>query len=83
MVRTQVQFTPEQARRLRAIARREGISVAELLVRRSVDGHLLDESQKPAALYERAARVIGAFPDREGTEDLSRRHDDHLRTAYE
>lgn len=82
MLRTQVQFTPEQARRLRAIARRQGVSVAEL-VRQSVDRVLQDESRKPAAQYERAARLIGAFTDREGAKDLSRRHDDHLREAYE
>jgi hypothetical protein len=82
MLRTQVQFTPEQARRLRGIARRQGISVAEL-VRRSVDRVLLDESRNPAANYERAARLVGAFADRKGAKDLSRRHDDHLREAYE
>jgi hypothetical protein len=26
---------------------------------------------------------VGAFADREGAKDLSRRHDDHLREAYE
>jgi hypothetical protein len=52
MLRTQVQFTMDQARQLRAIARRQGISV-------------------------------GAFADREGAKDLSRRHDDHLREAYD
>ena len=82
MLRTQVQFTSEQARRLRAIARRQDISVAEL-VRQSVDRVLLDESRKPAAQYERAAKLVGAFADREGAKDLSRRHDDHLREAYE
>lgn len=82
MVRTQVQFTPEQARRLRTIARRQGISVAEL-VRQSVDRALQDEYRKPAAQYERAARLIGAFADRKGAKNLSRRHDDHLRDAYE
>jgi hypothetical protein len=82
MLRTQVQFTPVQARRLRAIARRQGISVAEL-VRQAVDRTLQDESQKPVARYKAAAGLIGAFADREGAKDLSRRHDDHLREAYE
>lgn len=82
MLRTQVQFTSEQARRLRVIARRQGISVAEL-VRQSVDRVLLDESRNPAAQYERAAKLVGAFDDREAAKDLSRRHDDHLREAYE
>ncbi len=82
MLRTQIQFTTDQARRLRTIARRQGISVSEL-VRQSVDRVLQDESRQPAAQYERAARLIGAFPDREGAKDLSRRHDDHLRETYE
>ena len=82
MLRTQVQFTTDQARRLRTIARRQGISVAAL-VRQSVDRVLLDESRQPAAQYERAATLVGAFPDREGAKDLSRPHDDHLREAYD
>jgi ribbon-helix-helix CopG family protein len=82
MLRTQVQFTTDQARRLRAIARRRGTSVAAL-VRQAVDRVLLDESRQPAALYERAAKLVGAFADREGTKDLSRRHDDHLRESYD
>lgn len=82
MLRTQVQFTAEQARRLRAIARRQGVSVAEL-VRQSVDRVLADESTNPAVQYERAAKLVGAFADRERATDLSRRHDDHLREAYE
>ena len=65
-----------------AIARRKGISVAAL-VRQSVDRVLLDESRQPAAQYERAATLVGAFADREGAKDLSRRHDDHLRETYE
>lgn len=48
-----------------------------------MDRALSEESRKPAAQYERAARLIGAFPDREGAKDLSRRHDEHLRGAYE
>jgi hypothetical protein len=82
MLRTQVQFTEAQARRLRSIARREGISVAEL-VRRSVDRALRDEASQPHARYERAARLVGTFHDRERATDLSRKHDDHLTDAFE
>lgn len=49
----------------------------------SLDRALQDEHRKPAAQYERAARLIGAFADSEGAKDLSLRHDDHLREAYE
>lgn len=58
----------EQARRLRALARRQRISVAAL-VRKSVDRVLQDELGKPAARYERAALLVGAFTDREGAKD--------------
>jgi hypothetical protein len=77
-----VQFTPEQARRLRSVARRHGVAVAEL-VRRAVDRVLQDEPRKRAGLYDRAAKLIGAFADRTGARDLSRRHDDYLRESFE
>lgn len=77
-----MQFTPEQARRLRALARREGVSVAEL-VRRSVDRVLSDEASKPAARYQQAARLVGTFHDREGATTLSKAHDEHLGDAFE
>ena len=77
-----MQFTAEQARRLRAMARREGVSVAEL-VRRSVDRALHDDANQPSARYQRAARVVGAFHDRERATDVARKHDDYLRDAFE
>lgn len=82
MLRTQVQFTSDQARRLRTVAHRQGVSVAEL-VRQSVDRLLEDETCKPATQYERARKLVGAFTDREGAKDPSRRHDDYLRESYE
>ncbi len=82
MLRTQVQFTSEQSRRLRSLARRQGVSLAEL-VRQSVDRLLEDESSHPAVRYRRAARLIGAFADRERAKNLSRRHDRYLRESYE
>ena len=77
-----MQFTPEQARRLRALARREGVSVAEL-VRRSVDRVLSDEASSPTARYQAASRLVGTFHDREGAANLSKEHDDHLGGAFE
>jgi hypothetical protein len=35
------------------------------------------------ALYDRAARLVGRFPDRRGARDLSTRHDSYLDEAYE
>jgi hypothetical protein len=77
-----VQFTPEQARRLRALARREGVSVAEL-VRRSVDRVLSDEASSPTARYQAASKLVGTFHDRDGAANLSKRHDEHLSDAFE
>ena len=77
MLRTQIQLTPVQARRLRTLARRHGVSLAAL-VRQSVDQFLNDEARHPAARYTRAATLVGAFADRHGAHDLSSRHDEYL-----
>jgi hypothetical protein len=81
MVRTQIQLTERQSRALRAKAREQGVSVAEL-IRRCIDTALEAEEPDRAALYARAARLEGRFPDRKGARDLSRRHDDYLDEAF-
>jgi len=82
MVRTQIQLTERQARRLRAQARERGVSLAEI-IRRCVEKGLADEVPSRAALYDRAARVVGRFPDRRGVRDISSKHDRYLDEAYE
>ena len=82
MVRTQIQLTEQQARRLRAEARDRGVSLAEM-IRRCVDKGLADEGTDRTALYARAARLIGRFPDRSGTRDVSGKHDRYLDEAFE
>jgi hypothetical protein len=82
MVRTQIQLTDDQARRLRAEARARGVSLAEM-IRRYVERGLADAAPDRAALYERAARVVGRFRDRAGARDVARRHDDYLDEAFE
>ena len=82
MVRTQIQLTEQQARRLRARARERGVSLAEV-IRRYIDKGIAEENPDRQALYERASGVVGRFPDRAGTPDLSRRHDDYLSEAFE
>jgi uncharacterized protein with von Willebrand factor type A (vWA) domain len=82
MVRTQIQLTARQARRLRAQARDRGLSLAEV-IRRYVEKGLSDEESDRAALYDRAARVVGRFRDRRGARDLSSRHDRYLDEAFE
>ena len=78
MIRTQIQLTDEQARRLKAVAAREGISVSAV-VRRSVD-MALDVTTDDAEIRTRAKAMAGSLHS--GTGDLSERHDDYLAEAY-
>ncbi len=82
MQRAQVQFTEEQHRRLRAFARREGVSIAEA-VRKSVIHYLDEQTLDRRDLYSRAAEMIGRFSDRDGETSLSTHHDDYLDEAFE
>lgn len=79
MIRTQIQLPEGQHRRLKAIAQQQGISLAEL-IRRLVDHGLRGGPADRAALYARAAALVGAFRAKE--DDLSSRHDDHLEDAF-
>jgi len=81
MIRTQIQFTDEQLRRLRREAKAQGISVAEL-VRRLINRGMEDTLPDRAALYERAVACIGAFRDCDNASDVSERHDSYLEEAY-
>ena len=80
MVRTQIQLTDQQARRLRAEARERGLSLAEL-IRRYVEKGLSEETHDSSELYDRAARVVGRFRDRGGARDISAKHDRYLDEA--
>ena len=81
MVRTQIQLTDQQARRLRAEARNRGLSLAEI-IRRYVEKGLSDDTSDRGALYDRAARVVGRFGDRRGARDVSSKHDRYLGEAF-
>ncbi|MBM4320564.1 MAG: CopG family transcriptional regulator [Deltaproteobacteria bacterium] len=81
-LRTQIQFTEEQARHLRIVSRREGLSVAEL-VRRYVDTGLAAESPERNELYARALALLGRFSDREGARDVAVEHDRYLDDAWQ
>jgi len=82
MVRTQIQLTEEQARRLRAAAREQGVSLAEM-IRRFVDCGLEEASAGRKEMYARAAALVGRFPDKEAARDLAEQHDRYLDEAYE
>ncbi len=81
MVRTQIQLTGEQARRVRRIAQQEGVSMAEV-IRRCVDRSLEDSRPSRAELWEKVLAVAGRFEDSTGAEDVSERHDDYLNGIY-
>lgn len=82
MIRTQIQLTEEQARRLRQAARERGLSMAEV-VRRCIDRGLAAEVPDRAARYARAAELVGAFADPAGARRVAEGHDEYLGGAYE
>ena len=80
MIRTQIQLTDEQARKLRELAAAEGRSVADL-VRELVDRRLQHGAgPDPDDVRRRALAVVGRF--RSGCGDLAEEHDRHLAEGY-
>lgn len=77
MIRTQIQFTEEQATALRRLAAERGVSIAEL-VREAVDRQLMETGT--AARRRRALAAVGGF--RSGRGDVSVDHDAHLADAF-
>ena len=76
MIRTQVQLTEKQVEMLKELARRENVSMAEL-IRRAVERWLQEAS--PISLGERKRRaldIVGRF--RSGRADVSDKHDEYL-----
>jgi len=82
MVRTQIQLTEKQARELKRMAAREGVSMAEV-VRRAVDAKIREGvSDLPwEERVRRAMAVMGKFHS--GLKDVSRRHDHYLAEAFD
>lgn len=82
MIRTQIQFTEDQYRRLREWAGRLGISVSEA-VRRCVDSRLAGrgEDVHRAGLVRDAEAVLGKYSDSRAG-DVARRHDEALDEAF-
>lgn len=80
MIRTQIQLTEEQSRKLKRIAARKGISVAEV-IRRSLDRVLASDDLPDQEESRRRARsVFGAFQD--AAADVSENHDRYLSEAF-
>jgi hypothetical protein len=81
MIRTQIQLTEEQTRRVKRLARQRGVSMAEV-IRTFVDEGIAAAGPARGAAYERALELVGRFPDRERASDLAREHDRHLDEAF-
>jgi hypothetical protein len=83
MVRTQIQLTEEQHRRLHRLARRLGISLSEA-VRRCVADRLKEEDTAPSRehLVRSALAVCGRYADDRRTTRVAIDHDRYLAEAY-
>ncbi|HJX73716.1 MAG TPA: ribbon-helix-helix protein, CopG family [Candidatus Deferrimicrobiaceae bacterium] len=81
MVRTQIQLTERQARELKRIAAKEGVSMAEI-IRRAVDAKIrVGTGEVPwEERVRRAQAAMGKF--RSGSKDVAERHDDYLVEEY-
>ena len=81
MVRTQIQLTERQARELKRIAAKEGISMAEV-IRRAVDAKIRGGAGEVPweEQVRRAQAAMGKF--RSGLKDVAERHDDYLAEEY-
>jgi hypothetical protein len=81
MERTQISLEPDQADRLRRLARDRGVSMAHL-IRDAVD-LAYGGVTAPATHAERRARALTALASgRSGLDDISERHDDYLDDAF-
>ncbi len=80
MVRTQIQLTEEQAKKIKKIAASRGTSMAEV-IREAVEGAIRsDVGTAPEERRKRALEVVGKF--RSGKKDVSKRHDAYLTEAW-
>jgi hypothetical protein len=78
--RTQISLVPEQAARLRRLARERRTSMAAL-IRDAVDRTYPAEADDPLdARWERALSIVGAFAG-DGS-NVSEEHDRYLEEAY-
>ncbi len=79
MVRTQIQLTEEQAIKVKKIAARRGVSMAEV-IRDAVEGAIEPKAHTVSGdRHKRALGIVGKF--RSGKKDVSRRHDAYIAEA--
>jgi plasmid stability protein len=77
MIRTQIQLTEDQARRLRVVATERGVSVAAV-IREALDRHLTTANRP--SIRDKAIAAIGGF--RSGRHDVAEAHDEHLADVF-
>ena len=77
MIRTQIQLTDDQARRLKRMAAQRGVSMAELL-REGAERVLADNDVDER--WERASELIGRY--RDPAAEVAAQHDRYLNDAY-
>lgn len=79
MIRTQIQLTPEQAKSLKKLSKKENKSIAEL-IRISVDKLIKSEGTiSDEVIIQKAYSLIGKL---KGPNDFAEKHDDYLEDTY-
>jgi predicted Ser/Thr protein kinase len=80
MVRTQIQLTEDQAKKVKKIAAHRGVPMAEV-IRDAIDGVIRSEARTVLEdRRKRALDIVGKF--RSGKRDVSKRHDAYLAEAF-
>ncbi len=79
MIRTQIQLTEEQARKLKELSANRQESMAAL-IRKAVDQFIVSGRPDRAALYRQAESVVGKYTS--DADDISTRHDRYLEESY-
>ena len=80
MVRTQIQLTEEQAKKIKRIAASRGVPMAEV-IREAVEGAIRSSADAISEeRRKRALKIVGKFSS--GKKDVSRKHDAYLTEAW-
>ena len=80
MVRTQIQLTEEQAKKIKKIAASRGVPMAEV-IRDAVEGAIRSGAGTVSEeRRKRALEIVGKFRSRK--RDVSRKHDAYLTEAW-
>ena len=80
MIRTQIQLTDEQVKRLRELSATSRESLAAL-IRKAVDQFIVSGIPDRSALYRQAESIVGKY--KSDTEDISIHHDRYLEEAFD